>query len=281
MYIVSLLPHQAISASGTGPDIDASNAILSGQAALTTLNTTGTAPTLDVKAQHSAPRTLDYSYQTAGSTDNKVKAGASTTVQVANVFTKSGAGSIKEAVLQLKKIGTIAASQTLTLSVYSDSTGSPGSLLGASDTVAIDTAVGVGYAPVAFNFSTPVDLADATVYHLVLSGSYTASSSNCVCWRSKTVASGGTLITWNGSDTWTATTTEILECYTKVLSFSDISGFAFTEATTGAALSTVSFVAPSVLKHLRLKWTIGGTVGPAYYASAIFIVRRNDGTGGP
>ncbi len=279
MKILSLFDLQQVTATGGGPELDLSGYAKNVKFAFAGVNTAGSTPTLAAKLQASAGLARGLEQSTAGSTDNKLKTGASTAVNLGLKFTQSGARSVKRVALQLKKIGTLASGKKLTLTIQTDSTGAPSGTAvtnGTSNTVDIDTAVGTSYGWVVFTFAKPVDLADATVYHLCLSADYTASSSNCVEWRSLTVASGGTFETWNGTDTWTPTTTESLEAYVDQYNFADVTSGAFTGLTTAATkapeeknldLRTIGN------PILRLYNTIGGTSNPAYYAGCTLVAQ--------
>jgi hypothetical protein len=274
MKLQSLFPLQSVTATGGGPDTDLSTFTKKGFFSYAAINTAGSTPTLTSKLQSSPQLSRGLEQSTAGATDNKLKTGAATAVNLGCAFTQSGAHSVKRVALMLKKIGTLAAGKKLTLTLQTDSTGSPsGTILGTAGTVDIDSIVGTGYGWVVFTFATPVDLADATVYHLVLSADYTASSTNCVEWRSLTVASGGTFESYDAS--WNAvTTTEACEVYIDQYTFSDVSGFAFSQIT---AATSMSHVQKETNIHafgsavVRLYNTIGGTSSPAYTVGCAFL----------
>ena len=257
-----LLPLAKISASANLGDFDTS--VLSGFAdfELTAKNDAGTNPTLDLKLQHSDPLARGYSYLTEGETETKLKTSASTNVKIAATFTQSGAASIKKVALKLKKIGTLAAGKKVTVEVFDDSTGAPGNSLG-STTIDIDSEITTSFSTVTATFATPIDVAKATTYHVVLSADYTASSTNCVVVRSRDVASNGTLQTFDGTN-WTSDTTEIVEISVEQFVFSDITGAAFTQVT-GYSRQTKTFCAEAIKRHIRPVATIGGTDSPAFY----------------
>lgn len=265
-----------VSVTATGGGLDLATARLSGRvhASIAVLNTAGTNPTLACKLQGATGLARGYEYSTAGATDNKLKTGASTAVNLALSFTQSGARSVKRVALRLNKIGTLTAGKLLTLAIQTNNAGAPSGTVvqnGTSATVDIDTYVSTSYGWVVFTFAKPVDLSDATVYHFVLSADYTASSSNCVQWRSATVASGGTFQTWNGTDTWTATTTQSLEAYADQYSFDDITGGGYTTVSTAGTASrqTLEFNGRELPQVTRLYCTVGGTSNPAFATAAI------------
>jgi hypothetical protein len=270
MPFTQLQPVTAISATGGGTDAPFSGLTGFGQVNLSSLNTAGTTPTLAAKLQHSAAPVLGYNQLVVGTTQNKIKAGASTTVEVGAKITKSGASSIKSVSCMLQQNGAVSQSATLAMTIYADSAGAPGTSLGVSANVLV-SAIPTAYGYVTFTFATPIDLADATIYHFVLIASYTASSTANVTWQSNTVGSGGTLETFDGTSTWTATATEALEMFTSDYVFTDVTGGGFTGATTGAANQSLGFYHNITFKaFVRLYFTIGGTASPNYYVSALY-----------
>jgi len=258
-----LLPLAKISASANLGDFDTS--VLSGFAdfELTAKSDAGTNPTLGLKLQHSDPLARGYSYLTEGETETKLKASASTNVKIAATFTQTGAASIKKVALKLKKTGTLAAGKKVTVEILDDSNGAPGTSLG-STTIDIDSEITTSFSTVTATFATPIDVANATAYHVVLSADYTASSTNCVVVRSRDVANDGTLQTFDGTNIWTPDTTESVEISVEQFVFSDITGAAFTQVT-GYSRQTKTFCAEAIKRYIRPVATIGGTDSPAFY----------------
>lgn len=255
----------AITATGGLADIDIGNFTRTMALGFAAKSSAGTNPTLDLKWQNSAPAVAGYSFSTAGASDNKLKAGASTTVKLGAFWTQSGAKSLKSGLLMLTKIGTITAGKKVTVEVYADTTGAPSGSALASTTIDIDTAITTDYLWVPFTFTTPLDVADATVYHLVLSADYTASASNCVEWRNATVASGGNFETYDATN-WTATGTKSFEVILQQYTFTDIAGGTTTQVTTTASRQEVAFAADTpVSRIVRPYCTIGGTSTPTFY----------------
>jgi hypothetical protein len=230
---------------------------------LTAKNDAGSTPTLDVKLQHSDPLARGHSYLVEGATSTKLKTGASTLVKLAATFTQSGAASLKQVSFKLKKIGTLAAGKKVTVELCADNAGAPGTAI-TSTTIDIDTEVGTDFATVLATFAVAADVADATVYHLVLSADYTASATNCVVLRSNDVASGGNLQTFDATN-WTLDTTEKVEVVVEQFVFADITGGAFTQVTTAANRQIKTLWADSLKRHVRPYVTIGGTSSPAFY----------------
>lgn len=259
---INLLSVKKITATGGLPDTTVGNYGRFGTIRLKAANDAGTNPTLDIKVQSSDPAVTGYNYLTAGTTETKLKTGASTLVKHALTFTQTGARSIKTASFVMKKIGSIAAGKKVTIEVQSDSAGAPsGSVLG-SATIDIDTAVGTAFAYVKATFETPVDVANSTKYHLVVSADYDASSDNCVVLRSATVSSGGTQQTYGSS--WTAVTTQSYEAFVEQCQFTDLATFTQVTGTSNQE-ANVSMEATDAI--LRAYATIGGTNTPAFYVS--------------
>jgi len=90
--------------------------------------------------------------------------------------------------LWLKKTGTPAGTDTITLEIQSDSSGVPsGTEVTNGVSIAIDisdtaTLVTTGYSWVTFTFSSNPTLVAGTQYHLVLYGAYTVSDANFISW---------------------------------------------------------------------------------------------------
>jgi hypothetical protein len=270
----TLLTPVSVTATGGSADLDVSAYTGKIRAHLTSLNTAGTNPTLACKLQGSAALARGLEYTTVGTTATELREGASTNIELALAFTQSGARSIKRVALYLDKQGTLAAGKLLTLKIETDSSGDPSGTAvtnGTSNTVDIDTAVSTTAGWVVFTFAKPVDLADATVYHFVLSGDYTASGTNNVRLYSKTVASGGTLNTSTDGTTFAGvTTTEAVMVYVDQYNFSDITGGGFTSLSTAgtASVQTLELNADSLPQFVRLYSTIGGTANPAWTTAA-------------
>ena len=265
-----IAPLQSVTATGALPDLDVRSFLRTGSFSLLARNRAGTNPTLAVKLQSAGMPTTGQAYTTAGTTENELREGATTKVQLAAKFTQSGAKSVKYVDLFLKKAGTITAGQTLTATLNTNSSGVPSAtILGTSAAVAIDTAVTTDYSWVRFTFATAVDLADATIYHVVLTGTYTASASNNVVWRSGTLASGGNQSTHNNTS-WTAVTTESHEFILKEQAYTDVTNGAFTTVTTSAGFQTLHFNLDGQLSgFVRPYATIGGTDTPDFFAAVL------------
>lgn len=273
MRTLTLLTPASITVTGGGLDLDTSRLTGQAHAVLTTRNTAGTSPTLACKLQGATGLARGYEYSTLGATANELREGATTNNKLGLKFTQSGARSVKRVALWLDKQGALAAGKKLTLTIETDTTGSPSGTAvqnGTSATVDIDTEVSTTAGWVVFTFAAPVDLADATVYHLVLSGDYTASGTVNVRWYSKTVASGGTFETYDATNWAAVTATESLMAYADQYTFADITGGGFTTVSTAlnTSVQTVSLPARSLPQVTRLYSTIGGTSNPAFATAA-------------
>jgi hypothetical protein len=278
MTPLTLLTPVSITATGGGLDLDVSR--LSGEASVTlaALNTAGTSPTLACKLQSSTGLTRGHEYQTEGTLQWNELRTASTNNEISGSWTQSGARSIKRIALYLKKAGTLAAGKKLTLKIETNTAGSPSGTLvqnGTSNTVDIDTEVSAGW--VVFTFAKPVDVSDATVYHFVLSGDYTAHDDNNVLCASNTVASGGNLNLSDDGTTYAgAVATQTVLAYADQYAFSDITGGTFTTLSTAGntTVQTLNFHARSLPKIMRLYGTVGGTSNPAFATTAIVSALR-------
>ncbi len=278
--ITVLTPVSIVAANaGGGQDVDVSRLSGGARFTITSLNTAGTAPTLALKLQGSAAAARGLDYQTTGTnTDNKLRSGASTNLKLSLKFTQVATASVKRVGLKLKLNGTITAGKVVALAIQSDTTGSPSNTaLGTSANVDINTSVGTSNGWVVFTFANPVDLTASTVYHLVLSGDYTADATNNVTWQSTTVGSGGTLETSTDGSTWAAVTaTEKFLAYVDQYTFTDITGGGFTSlATAGtAATQTIELPAIELPNYVRLFTTLGGTSSPAWTTACILNAHR-------
>lgn len=271
---ISILAPTLVTATGPLADFNFGGAFGFADFVKNSLNTAGTNPTLALKLQHADPAVVGQSQVTAGATDNKIFSASTTNNKLAASFTQSGAKSVSSVFLRLKKIGTIAAGKKVTVGIYADSSGPTGSAL-ASCVLDIDTQITTTYDSIEAVFATPADLADATVYWIVVSVDYTASSSNCVQWRSLTVASGGNQATFNNT-AWTLVSTESFEFVQMQRTYTDITGGGYTThstALTGDRQTKYLDATGVVKKHVRPYATIGGTSNPAFAVSVDAIVK--------
>lgn len=262
----NLQPTTAISATGGGQTLDIRGMTRFLDVVHKAKSSAGTNPTLAAKLQSSPPGVLGYNF--AGVTtpsDNKVQSAGITKQDMA--WTQSGAGSIHRIYLSLKKNGTIASGKLVSVDIFADSAGAPtGSSLGTA-TIDIDSLITTSYDLVLATFTTPVDVADATVYHAVITANYTASDTNNVTVQGGTVASAGNQSTYTPSS-WTAVTTVSLlgQVYTHV--YTDVTNGGFTGLTSVVGRQVLPFAAENLQAYIRMYYTIGGTSSPVFYASA-------------
>lgn len=271
--VVTLLAPQALTATAYGAPLDLRE-VESDEAmiALAVGAVTGTNPTLDVKIQNSPALARGLNTIAVGATYTKLRIGATDNVELAATWTQSGARQIKKMSLFLKNNGTITAGKILTLTINADSTGDPGSVLGTSATVLCsDVPTAGGY--VTFTFATPVNLADATAYHAVLTGDYTADATNNITWRSKTVASGGNQKIKDAA--WAAVVaTEAFEIYAEQYNFADASGYTIAQITSANQVKRLGIPHWAVGRHIRPVFTLAGT-NPNFTVSCLALVHAS------
>lgn len=251
--VKQVLPLAVRDATYTGPDFDMSH-YLGHAKAILAAEAQGSGITLNVKFQASDPAALGGNYNETGDTDKALNKETSGKTKIAVQFTQSGARSIKRVALRLKKTGTIASDKLLTLTIETDSSGAPsGTALGTATILA--NSVGATYDWYDFVFTAPVDVANSTVYHLVLTSNYTASDTNYISWQGLTVASGG-----NAEDytPWTDITTLNLLYRIFQYNFADIPGAAFTEVGNAAAFEAIHFPVADAKRIVRAVATVAG-----------------------
>ena len=251
--VKQVLPLAVRDATYGGPDFDMSH-YLGPAKAILAAEAQGSGVTLNVKFQASDPAALGGSYNETGDTDKALNKETSGKTKIAVQFTQSGARSIKRVALRLKKTGTIASDKLLTLTIETDSSGAPsGTALGTATILA--NSVGATYDWYDFVFTAPVDVANSTVYHLVLTSNYTASDTNYISWQGLTVASGG-----NAEDYTPWADIDTLSLLYRVFqySFADISGAAFTEVGNAAAFEAIHFPVADAKRIVRAVATVAG-----------------------
>ena len=252
--VKQVLPLAVRGATYTGPDFDMSH-YLGHAKAILAAEAQGSGITLNVKFQASDPAALGGSYNEKGDTDKALNKVTSGKTKIAVQFTQSGARSIKRVALRLKKTDTIASDKLLTLTIETDSSGAPsGTALGTATILA--NSVGAKYDWYDFVFTAPVDVANSTVYHLVLTSNYTASDTNYISWQGLTVASGGNAEDFTPS--WTDITTLNLLYRIFQYNFADIPGAAFTEVGNAAAFEAIHFPVADAKRIVRAVATVAG-----------------------
>lgn len=231
----------------------------------------GSGITSTIKFQTSPAAVHGSSYLTAGDADKKLNVATSGKTKLATKFTQSGARQIKSIAIQLKRTGAIASDKILTLTIESDSTGAPdGTPLGTAETVLAQSGVTTEYTWITFTFAVPVDLADATDYHIVLTSDYTASDSNYISWNALTVASEGNCSDYAPSS-WAAVDTLNLMYYAMEYNFADITGAAFT-AVGNAASAQTKVIPINQGRFIRAKNTVAG--GTATGGTSVSLAMR-------
>lgn len=228
----------------------------------------GTGVSLAVKMQESDDAIRGSKDDSAGAVDNDVKlrSAANTAIKLAAKVTQTGARQIKSVSLRLKRLGTIAAGKVATITLETDSTGNPSGTAVHEDAVAnvLCTAIGTEYQWVEFAFPRAVDVADTTVFHIVLSGDYTESADNCIVLAVSDVASGGDYNIYD--TTWgTLDDTKKVVGFDLEFNFSDMSGAAFSNVDeTADSFQTKDLVLSDKKPNVRALATITG-------ASASFV----------
>lgn len=267
--VLSILPNAVRASTVYSADFDMID--YEGQAlAILDAAAQGSGKTANIKFQNSPALVQGQYYTTTGDTDKKLNVATSGKTKLAVAFTQTGARQVKKIYLMLKQAGTIAADKVLTLTIEGDSTGDPdGSAIGTAGTV-LAASVGSSYGWVEFTFSIPVDLADATAYHLVLTSNYSASDTNYIAWQGLTVGSGGNAEDYAPSSWGDVATLNLLHNVMQY-NFADISGAAFTEV--GNAASAQSKVIKIIgNRFLRAKDTVAG--GSATGGTSVALVVR-------
>lgn len=251
--VKQVLPLAVRSATYTGPDFDMSH-YLGHAKAILAAEAQGSGITLNVKFQASDPAALGGNYNEKGDTDKALNKETSGKTKIAVQFTQSGARSIKRVALRLKKTGTIASDKLLTLTIETDSSGKPSDTALGTATI-LANSVGATDDWYDFVFTAPVDVANSTVYHLVLTSNYTASDTNYISWQGLTVASGG-----NAEDytPWADITTLSLLYRIFQYNFADIPGAAFTEVGNAAAFEAIHFPVADAKRIVRAVATVAG-----------------------
>ncbi len=257
----------SVAATGPGQPADISALTRNVQVVLAAKSSQGSSPTLTAKLQTSDVAAIGQSYTTEGATEIKLRAGAADNVKLGAKFTQSGNRTLQAATLKLKRNGSLA-SGTLTLELYADSSGPTGSAL-ATATFDLSKIPTSGYVDVLFEFTSTYELTDTTAYWLVLTSAYTASATDNITWRSKTVASGGNQSIYDSS--WSAVGTESFEFTVLQLNFSDLTGGGYTEVTTTGSVQVKDVWIDAQPKWMRIHSTIGGSSTPTFYVSAVAV----------
>ncbi len=270
----TILAHGSIADLTEGGQGEVDISLLRGRGAfvMSAMTSAGTTPTLALKLQQSAAAVQGAEYATVGTNDIVLRNNTNDNIKLSAKWTQSGARQIKTASLVLKNNGTITAGKILTLTLETDTAGDPsGTALGTAGTV-LCSAVGTSYSYITFTFAKPVDVADATVYHLVLAGDYTVSSSNNITWRTATVASGGNANVYDSA--YAAVTTNSREFYLRQYNFADVTGGGFTTVTTTSSTQTRQLDVDGLGEVLRAHATVTGSSTPTYYGGIVLVTSK-------
>lgn len=257
------------SASGYGADADVTAYNGWGKCIVDT-SAQGSGKTITYTLQTSPAATAGASMVTTGDADLPLNKSTSGKTTLAAKFTQSGARSIKSIMLRLKKTGTIASDKVLTVTIQGDSSGPDGSAIGTAGTVLANTIGSSAYEWVTFTFTTPVNVADSTVYWVTLASNYTASDSNYINWHVTTVTSGGTAAV-EASASWTAVTTQdpLLQAFQYV--FSDTTTV-FSACANAAANQALDLCVDSLGAVVRAKYVCASS--PTGYSSMILLASK-------
>jgi len=275
VQVLTVIAPQAVTATKISAPLDLQTLNVEDAMLLLSVGAITGTPTMDLKVQDAAGAPArGYAKVTAGANDIKLLVSATDNNKLGATFTQTGAKSIKYAYLQLKKNGTITAGKKLTLTLNANNAGAPGTVLGTAATVDIDTEVTTAYTWVKFTFATPVELANNTIYHIVLDGDYTGHTTNNVTWRSATVGSGGNQ-TILDNVTWGAVATEDFEVILEELTFADVAGFTMAQVTVTQANTSKRLALPreAVRRNCRVVCTIGGG-SPNVTMAVVAIVKQ-------
>lgn len=128
---------------------------------------------------------LDVCYPPGYQTTDYALRDTATRTQISQGFKVNTSSTVTKVRLWLKKTGTPAGTDTITLVIQTDSSGVPsGSAVtnGTATAVDISDTLTTSYAWVIFTFATAPSLTAGTQYHLVLQGAFTVSDTNYIMW---------------------------------------------------------------------------------------------------
>ena len=153
---------------------------------------------------------LDCFYPPGYQTTDYAIRDASAQTQISQGFKPNTSSTVTKVKLWLKKVGTPAGTDTITLVIQTNSSGVPSGTAvtnGTSVAVDISDTLTTSYAWVTFTFTTNPSLTAGTQYHLVLQGAFTIGV-NYVQWGTDNfdvIYPDGTMAVYDGT-TWTAET---------------------------------------------------------------------------
>ena len=157
---------------------------------------------------------LDAYYPPGYQTTDYALRDAAARTQVSQGFKPNTTAAVTKVRLWLKKVGTPAGTDTITLEIQPDSSGVPS---GAEVTNGVSTAVDIsdtttlvttGYSWVTFTFSTNPTLVAGTQYHLALTGAFDIDGTNYILWgvdNYDVIYPDGTMSVYDAT-TWVADT---------------------------------------------------------------------------
>lgn len=223
----------------------------------------GSSVTLNTKMQESDAVARGSKDDADGAADNnyQLRDASTSNIKFSAKVTQSGARQIKSVFLKLKKEGTITSGKIVTCRLETDSTGDPsGTLVHADATKDVETDdIAAAYGFIEFELTRPVDIADTTVFHIVLTGDYTESTSNCITLAVSDVASGGDFNFFDAA--WDTMSTVLKSVgYIEQYTFSDISGAAFAAVSeTAGAFEKLDVELVGKKRYVRALATVAGT----------------------
>lgn len=188
----------------------------------------------------------------------------STNIRVAFTVTQDSSRTISSVTLKMRKVGAPTATNGVILTIQTDNSGDPSGTAVHAD--AIDTvlisAISSTWTWVTFTFDRPVDLTASTVYHYVLSGNYTISTTAYAQVYLETVGSGGDITSQGPAAAWTASTTSDIVGKILRYNFSNIAATYMDTAThLVSAFDTKDIDLRGKKRYIRAKTTIVGTSG--------------------
>ena len=241
------------------------SAVLTLQSAKSTAGT-GVSLTVTTEESDAVVRGTNNNGTGAESTSNVLRSATDTNIKFAAKVTQSGTRQIDSVSLRIKQLGTITVGKKMTVTLETDSTGDPsGTLVHEDATVdlVVDN-VASTFAFVKFTFPRPINIADTTVYHIVLVADYDVSATDNIQWATSTVSSGGDFnifaTSWAG-----VVATTLAVSFNEEFNFSAVTGGAFTVVDELAdSFQNVSLKLEGVKKNVAFKAVVAG-------ASASFI----------
>lgn len=234
---------------------------------LSAKSNSGSSPTLDAKLQSSSSPAVGASYTTAGTEETPLNYNTADNVKLAAKWTQSGNRTLANALLRLKRNGALAAG-TLTLELYADSSGPTGSAL-ASATFDVASVPTDDYADCLFTFASTYELANSTVYWLVLTADFATSATDNITWHRKTSVAGAAGNSSVYDSGWTAATDKSFLFQVFQYTFTDVTGGAFTQVDTTGSWQVISLWADDLPAFVRVYNTIGGTATPKFHMGVV------------